>query len=91
MIDRSVSLQRRLEREALRCAGSLARLVFYAGTMPSTCEFRADGDRIEAWDAPDFRVREIYQGIEPELPPGATYWRLLDNNGNVVMQGNGHG
>ena len=38
MIIRSLSLERRLARETVRHAGSLAQVVFYTGQMPLTCE-----------------------------------------------------
>ena len=87
MIQRSVSLKRRLEHEIVRHAGSMARLVFYKGAMPMRCELQAEGERIESIAASEAQVRDLAQGNEPELIAPATYWRLMDNNGNVVMQG----
>ena len=37
--------------------------------------------------ASEAQIRDLAQGNEPELIAPATYWRLMDNNGNVVMQG----
>ena len=87
MIERSKSLNRRLEAECVRCAGSQAVLVFYKGTKPLACELVADGERVEMSQAREHTVRALYQGIAPELPAGADYWRLIDAGGNVVMQG----
>lgn len=91
MIQRALSLTRRLELETLRHAGSLARIVLYKGEMPLKCELMAEGERVESIPASEERIRAMLQGSEPELIHGATYWRLLDNNGNVVMQGDGNG
>jgi|SRR5215467_5107202 len=91
MIYLSTSLERRLLRETQRHAGSWAVVAFYNGALPLKCEVMADGERLECRSAPDWVVRDLVEGKEPQMPPGATYWRLLDNNGNVVMQGDGHG
>lgn len=90
MITRSTGLQRRLAREMVRHAGSLAILMFYDGTMPATCDASADGERVTSQTplAETF-LRRLADGLEPALPQGATYWRLLDNGGLVVMQGDG--
>lgn len=90
-MQRSMSLQRRLETETLRAAGSLARLHFYKGTMPLRCELQADGERIKGIPATEAMVRDLAQGNAPLMEKGSNYWRLLDNGGNVVMQGNGDG
>jgi hypothetical protein len=87
MIERSKSLERRLEAECVRYAGSQALLVFYKGTKPLACELQADGDRIEMGQAKEHVVRAIHQGIAPSGPAEADYWRVIDANGNVVMQG----
>ena len=91
MIHLSVSLERRLLRETQRHAGSWATMIFYKGTMPLRCELMADGERILSRSAPDWTIAELVSNKEPELPPEATYWRLVDNNGNCVMQGDGIG
>jgi hypothetical protein len=92
VIERSKSLERRLELECVRYAGSQAVLVFYKGTKPLTCELQADGERIEITAANESVVRALYRGTLPDkLPTGADYWRLSDANGNVVMQGNSDG
>ena len=87
MIQRSVSLTRRLEHEIVRHAGSLARVIHYKGEMPPRCELQAEGERVESMAASEPQIRDLAQGNDPPLVPGANYWRLLDNNGNVVMQG----
>lgn len=89
MIQRSVSLKRRLELEVVRHAGSMARLIFYKGAMPMRCELLAEGERIDSVPADEAKVRDLAQGNDPVRPEGANYWRLMDNNGNVVMQGDG--
>lgn len=87
MIQRSVSLKRRLEHEIVRHAGGMARLIYYKGEMPLRCELQAEGERVESVSASEPQVRDLAQGNEPKLIEGADYWRLMDNNGNVVMQG----
>ena len=87
MITLSVSLQRRLIAEMERHAGSLAALVFYDGVMPATCDEHADGAKIKAQPLPAEFMTHIRYGEEPGLPTGAKYWRVYDNGGIVVMQG----
>lgn len=87
MIERSVSFQRALEREALRYAGSLAVVAFYSGSRPHSCEAQATGERLAHQRVSEEQIRGLVRGQDLELPPGATYWRVLDNGGNVVMQG----
>lgn len=91
MMQRSTSLERLFERETVRLAGSLARLHFYKGVMPLRCELQADGERVEGIQATEAMVRDLAQGNAPLMARGADYWRLLDNNGNVVMQGKADG
>ena len=87
MIQRSVSLERALEREAVRFAGSLAVFVFYAGEAPGDCDGVALGERVGKREASEFAVRQLMRGVGPGMLAGADYWRLYDANGNVVMQG----
>jgi hypothetical protein len=90
MIQRSISLERRLQREMARHAGSLASLVFYHGTMPPSCDDTADGERVASLTPlEEAALRRLAEGHEPPLPDGANYWRLLSNDGVVVMQGDG--
>jgi hypothetical protein len=89
MIQRSLSLERALERETVRFAGSLACFVFYAGDMPTDCNGVALGERVAKREASEFAVRHLLRGMQPLLLGDATYWRLYDANGNVVMQGDG--
>jgi hypothetical protein len=86
-VERSVSLQRALEREAVRFCGSLAVVWFYDGARPSDCNGVADGQRVMQRKTDETMVRRLVSGGELEMPPGATYWRMTDANGNVVMQG----
>lgn len=86
-VERSVSLQRALEREAIRFAGSLSVVWFYDGTRPPDCNGAADGQRVMQRKVDEVMVRRLVNGGELEMPPGATYWRMHDANGNVVMQG----
>lgn len=89
MITRSLSLRRRLEREMERHAGSLARLVFYDGVMPASCDFAADGQKVAAEDLYDGFMGSVLYGDEPPMPEGARYWRVLTNDGSVMLQGDG--
>lgn len=87
MIERSVSLQRALTREAIRYAGSLAVVMFYAGERPADCNAVSQGERLSRRAAGEELMRQLMQGDDIEMPPGATYWRLYDNNGHCLMQG----
>jgi hypothetical protein len=89
VIQRSVSLERALEREAVRFAGSLACFVFYSGDLPADCNGVALGERVGRREASEFAVRQLLHGVAPGMPEGATSWRLYDANGHVVMQGDG--
>jgi hypothetical protein len=90
MIQRGISLEHRLTREIVRHAGSLATLVYYQGTMPASCDASADGERVASLSPmSETAVRSLAEGHEPTLADGANYWRLLDNGGLVVMQGDG--
>jgi len=89
MIQISRSLVNRLEAETVRYAGSQARLCFYKGTMPETCDAVANGERIANWPAPEALIRHLYRGATlDKRPEEADYWRMIEANGNVVMQGN---
>ena len=85
----SLSLERRLQREMLRHVGSEARLMHYTGKMPRTCEDQATGEKLSSVPMSEPVVRSTFDGREPKLADGAGYWRLLDNGGLVVMQGDG--
>jgi hypothetical protein len=90
MIMRSVSLDRRIARELVRHAGSLSQVVYYNGTLPASCDDSANGERVgDLSPVPEEMIRRLVDGAEPGLLAGATYWRLLDNGGLVVMQGDG--
>lgn len=83
----SLALAHRFESELVRYAGGQARLVFYKGEKPATCEERAQGERVADQAASEDMLRGLYRGDAPPLPEGANYWRLLNNDGNVAMQG----
>lgn len=87
MIERSVSLQRALAREAIRYAGSLALVLFYGGERPADCNGVAQGERLMRRPVTEDMMRSLIQGDDLELPAGATYWRLYDNGGHCLMQG----
>lgn len=90
MIQRSLSLEHRLTREIVRHAGSQACLVFYRGTMPADCDEAAHGERVASLTPmSETSLRSLADGTEPPMADGASYWRLLDNGGLVVMQGDG--
>lgn len=90
MILRSPSLVRRLDRETERHVGSLAQLVFYAGTMPATLDESADGEKIATLQPlPQGLLISLRENREPELITSSNYWRVYDNNGLCVFQGDG--
>lgn len=72
-----------------RLAGSHAVVQFFKGPMPATCDDAATGERMGHMDMPEAFISEARDEIEPGMPLGATYWRLLDANGHVLMQGDG--
>jgi hypothetical protein len=87
MIQRAESLDRRMIRETLRHAGSLATLCYYKGDLPTSCDGPASGERLVSKHATEEIVRALARGHEPEPLADATCWRLYDNMGAVVMQG----
>jgi hypothetical protein len=87
MIMHSLSLQRRLVREMERHAGSLASLAFFDGVMPATCDAQANGARVMAESLPEGFFNRIFYGDEPVLPERATYWRVMNNDGECMLQG----
>ena len=88
MIIRSLSLERRLARETVRHAGSLAQVVFYTGQMPLTCEEHAGGStRVGIKKLDETDLRELCAGTEPATKTTANFWRLVNGQG-VVMKGN---
>lgn len=89
MIVASLTLMRKLIRETERQCGSLAEIHFYDGVMPDSTEAQAEGQKLLACEVPDNFVADILYGEEPPLVLGANYWRLLSNEGRVVLQGDG--
>lgn len=88
MILRSASLVRRLDRETERHVGSLAQLAFYSGTMPATLDDSANGEKIATLQPlPQGILIGLRENREPELITGSSYWRIYDNNGFCVFQG----
>lgn len=89
MIVASLSLMRKLIRETERQCGSLAEIHFFNGAMPDSTETQAEGEKVCACELPDNFVADILYGEEPALVLGASYWRLMSNEGRVVLQGDG--
>lgn len=87
MSEKSISLKRALVREIARHAGSCAVIAFYNGELPRCCEDQADGEHLVSVMATSDDVRGLAEGEDPTAQKGAKYWRLLSNEGNVVMQG----
>lgn len=87
MITRSVALQQRLVHEMMAHAGSLSALIYYDGVMPSTCSEVANGVRVGAMGLPEDFFRAILYGQEPSLPEGCTYWRVVSDDGETMLQG----
>lgn len=78
----SASLTRRLNAEINRAIGSNASMVFYDGAVPATLEASATGNKVKSGDITGEAVTFTHN-----LPEGATYWRILDAGGLVVVQG----
>jgi hypothetical protein len=89
VITLATTFQVRILGELRRAAGSLGRFDFFAGPRPLFTDDPATGERIESRDPTDEELEALVDGIEPEMPKGAGYWRLLDNGGLVLMQGDG--
>jgi hypothetical protein len=79
----------RMMRELRRAAGSEGQLVFHAGKMPLFPDDSAESERLESREVTDADLDRICRGHEPEMPKEANYWRLVDNGGLVLMQGDG--
>lgn len=90
MIVASQSLMRALIREIERRCGSEAQIAYYDGMMPNTTEDRADGDKVATGAVPENFISDAMYGEDTPLLLGATYWRILSNDGLVVMQGDGY-
>jgi hypothetical protein len=87
MITPSISLMRCLVREAERRVGSASLIAYYDGEMPGTAEAQATGNKVATTPLPMNFVLEAFVGAEPVPILNARYWRLYDNNGMVMLQG----
>jgi hypothetical protein len=87
VITLATSFHARIMRELRRAVGSEGRLAFFAGKMPLFPDDQAEGERIETREVMDADLDRLCLGHEPEMPKAAGYWRLLDNGGLVLMQG----
>jgi hypothetical protein len=87
MITLSTSFHNRIMRELRRAVGSEGRLAFFDGKMPLFPDDSAEGERVESREVTDADLDRLCLGHEPEMPKAAGYWRLLDNGGLVLMQG----
>jgi hypothetical protein len=79
----------RLLRELRRAVGNDGRLAFFAGKMPLWPDDPAEGERVASREASERDLELIISNREPDLVEGSTFWRLLDNGGLVLMQGDG--
>lgn len=89
MITYSPQLLNAVTLAVKRMVGSHGVVQFFRGPMPSSCEDRAQGVRVGAMEMPEHFIGEARDQVEPSMPSGADYWRLLDANGTVMMQGDG--
>ena len=89
MITLAATFHSRLMRELRRALGADGRLVFYKGPMPLWPDDPALNDKVAEREPTDEDLQRIIDANEPDLPEGARYWRLLDNGGLVLMQGDG--
>jgi hypothetical protein len=85
----SASLRSRLTFVVERAIGSNGVLAFYNGPAPATADDEATGEKLGTRALTPAELGDLRNGRHPELMPGATYWRLLDNGGLVVLQGGG--
>lgn len=89
MITYSPQLLNAVTLAVKRLVGSNGVVQFFRGPMPASCEDRAEGVRVGAMEMPDCFIGRARDEKEPAMPAGADYWRLLDANGTVMMQGDG--
>lgn len=85
----STSMANRVASLVVRTAGSEAVITFYNGNMPDVLQHKGDGEKVGSRPADEIALQHLAYGHEPQLPDGATYWRLTDNGGLVLMQGDG--
>lgn len=89
MITLAATFHHRIMRELRRSLGADGQIVFYSGAMPVWPDDPAIGEKVSAREPTDEDLQRIIDANEPDLPEGAQYWRLLDNGGLVLMQGDG--
>jgi hypothetical protein len=87
MITLAPTFHNRVLRELRRAVGSLGRFEFRGGVRPLFSDDPATGEIIGHREPTDSELEGLVDGIEPDLPEGAGYWRLVDNGGVVLMQG----
>lgn len=93
MIQYSEHCHRQMARLMARMIGSDPSVRFYAGEMPPRPDDPLNADTeaifVDDLDAEETeRLNAAPLSREPAQPKGATFWRLMDIGGNVVMQGN---
>jgi hypothetical protein len=87
MITLAPTFHNRMLRELRRAVGGLGRFEFHAGPRPLWPDDPAEGEIIGHREPTDSELEGLVDGHEPDLPEGAGYWRLVDNGGLVLMQG----
>lgn len=85
----SRSLKNRLARELRRAIGSHGVLVFYSGPPPATADEPANGEKIGSREVVEADLLKLDSGEPLDVPAQAAwgYWRILDNGGLCVLQG----
>lgn len=89
MIIYSTGLKNRIAATIARAIGSNGTVAFYSGEAPMSADDPPSGEKIGTRDLLVEEFGELRLGGQPVLPKGAGYWRILDNGGLVVMQGDG--
>lgn len=87
MIRYSTALKNRIATAICRAVGSNGVMVFYSGTAPVCFDDPATGERVFTQHLEEADVRALCAGHEPVMPEGAGWWRVMDNGGLVMMQG----
>jgi hypothetical protein len=83
----SKTLQGRILFVVERAIGSNGVLAFYSGEPPETADDEPTGEKLGTRALTPAELGALRNGTQPEMMQGASYWRLLDNGGLVVMQG----
>ena len=90
MILLSRTVTREMDRVLDRMIGAHPTIEFYDGEVPASLEDHPVGAKLDLHELKDEEIKRLNRcppGPEPPQPSGATFWRLYDAGGRIVMQG----